>query len=159
MVDYYCTTQGYFNRDLRVVKNKLQWGESHTCGRLRSSLSQLRDALLDGWGRLVGVNVTNTLRWKCWSPGTRRELMRQMQRPRTELCTPLINLTSICVEVMSPGTSPATEADFALMAHRLPRLHLEGHQESPLGLWFQLQYSSCPGLGQKLQRDPTPGAL
>ena len=46
--------------------------------------------------------------------------MRQTQRPCTELCTPLINLTSICVEGMSPGTSPATEADFTLMAHRLP---------------------------------------
>lgn len=85
--------------------------------------------------------------------------MRQMQRPCTELCIPLINLTSICVKGMSPGTSPGTEADFTLMTQRLSRLNLEGHQESPLHLWSQLQYSSCPSLGQKLQGDPTPGAL
>lgn len=78
--------------------------------------------------------------------------MRQMPRPCGELCTPLINLTSICVKGMSLGTSP--EADLTLTTQRLSRLHLDSHQESPLGLWSKLQYSSCPGVGQKLQGDP-----
>ena len=129
-------------------------GKSHLRQTQGSSLSQPRDALLDGWGRLVGVNVTNTFRWawKCWSPGTRRALMRQMPRPCGESCTPLINLTSICVKGMSLGTSP--EADLTLTTQWLSRLHLDSHQESPLGLWSKLQYSSCPGVGQKLQGDP-----
>lgn len=136
-------------------------GKSHLRQTQVSPLSQHRDALLNGWGRLVGVNVTNTFQWawRCWSPGTRRALMRQTQRPSAELCAPLINLTGICVKGMSLGTSPGTEADFTLTTQRLSRLHLEGHQQSPLGLWSQLQYLSCPGLGQKLQGDPTPGAL
>ena len=59
--------------------------------------------------------------------------MRQTQRPSAELCAPLINLTGICVKGMSLGTSPGTEADFTLTTQRLSRLHLEGHQQSPLG--------------------------
>lgn len=75
-------------------------GKSHLRHTQGPSLSQPRDALLGGWGRLLGVNVTNTCRWawECWPPGTRRALMRQMPRPCAESWTPLINLTSICVK-------------------------------------------------------------
>lgn len=89
---------------LKVVKNKLQRKESHSCRELHIFLlSQPRDALPSGQGRVVGVNVTNKPQWarRCWPPGTRSVLTRQTPRARAEWYTPLVNLVNICVEGIS----------------------------------------------------------
>lgn len=151
---------------LKVVKNKLQRRESHSCRELHIFLlSQCRDALPSGQGRVVGVNVTNKSQWarRCWPLGTRSVLTRQTQRARAAWYTPLVNLINICVKGIShrhqSGSRGRPHINDIAAVLSPSFLHLEGHQKSPLCLWSQLNYSSCPGVGEKLQGDPILCAL